>query len=87
MDNSPFKRARAMFAAIQSVLTGFAGAHMPGALNSRQRAELAQIGDYKSRGKGRAGRQASQRTVAQDRRAAKKRRNQLRHRKAVKKAA
>lgn len=69
--SQPFARAAAMFAAIQSMLTA--------GLSQQQIA--ASVGEYRSRGHGKGKGQASANCVAIDQRAAKKRRNQLAHRK------
>lgn len=67
---APFARARAMFAAV-AALAGVGAA---------TRAEaIAALGPYESRGKGRAGYQASRRCVAQDKRDARKARNRKNH--------
>lgn len=76
MRNGPFHHARVMMAAIAAILAAPQFANNTAA----RKAELSQLGPYVSRGKGRAGHQASKRSVAQDRRAATKRRNQLRNR-------
>ena len=70
--SQPFARAAAMFAAIQSMLTA----------GLSQQQISASVGEYRSRGgHGKGKGQASAHCVAIDQRAAKKRRNQLAHRK------
>lgn len=66
--HSPFKRAKQMFAAIAAAMS------LPIEV---QLAELANIGEYKSRGKGQGGRflGSSARCVAMDKREARKARN------------
>lgn len=65
----PFARAAAMFALIAQAMA-----------SSNPGAAMAQIPAYVSRGKGQARRQASDRCVAHDKRAACKARNRARHR-------
>lgn len=80
----PFARARAMFALIGLAMQEFG----PGTTEfMRAMAKIeAEIGPYKSHGKGRGGRMfgSSSRCVAMDKRDARKARNQARHKRAVK---
>ncbi len=69
--SQPFSRSLAMFAAIQAFV----------AAGWSQNQIVANLGEYKSRGHGKGKGQASAHCVAIDQRAAKKRRNQLAHRK------
>jgi len=71
----PFKRLRLFVAAMNSIMQSSA---LKGNLAARQ-AALGEMAPYESRGKGRAGYQASHNKVGWDRRAARKRRNQLKH--------
>ena len=67
----PFSRSLAMLAAINGFVEAGLG----------QNQIVANLGEYKSRGHGKGKGQASAHCVAIDQRAAKKRRNQLAHRK------
>lgn len=67
--SQPFARSIAMFAAIAAATQG-----------ANAQFALSQIGPYESRGKGKGKRQASSRTIAMDKRAAKKSSNVKRHR-------
>jgi len=69
--SQPFSRSLAMLAAIQ----GFVAAGWS------QHQIVANLGEYKSRGHGNGKGQSSAHCVAIDQRAAKKRRNQIAHRK------
>ena len=69
--SQPFARAATMFAAIQSMLIA----------GLSQQQIVASVGEYRSRGHGKGKAQASAHCVAIDQRAAKKRRNQIAHRK------
>ncbi len=70
--SQPFSRSLAMLAAIQGLAAT--------AIWSQPQI-VAEVGEYKSRGKGKGKGQASAHCVAIDQRAAKKRRNQIAHRK------
>lgn len=74
---TPFRRASMMMAAISAIMTAASGN------TAMQQQQLAQLGPYESRGKGQGGpnRLAPGAGMAA-RRAAMKRRNVLRHRKA-----
>lgn len=76
MRNGPFARAIAMFSAMAALVKS----HVNDSVGLRQ--AFDDLGAYRSRGKGRAGHQASRRCVAHDKRDACKARNRIRNRRA-----
>jgi len=77
MRSRPFARAIAMYALVQAAMAFPIGGGRESAMRN--------IGEYKSRGKGRGTYQASRNTAAMVQRAAKKRRNKARHKAACRK--